>query len=50
MMSKPLPRPALSHRLVIDPSLWGSKKTEASIVDHIVSGVPVPVLTMAHEQ
>jgi MoxR-like ATPase len=43
-------KPALSHRIVMDPSLWGSKKTEASIVDHIVSGVPVPVLKMAHEQ
>ena len=42
-------KPALSHRLVIDPSLWGSKRTEASIVDHIMSGVPVPVLTMDHE-
>jgi MoxR-like ATPase len=43
-------RPALSHRIVLDPSLWGSKKTERSIIDSIVAGVPVPVITIDHEQ
>lgn len=43
-------RPALSHRLVLDPSLWGSKKSERTIIDNLLAGVPVPVVAMEHEQ
>ncbi len=43
-------RPALAHRIVLDPGLWGSKKTERSIIDSIVAGVPVPVVAINDEQ
>lgn len=43
-------RPALSHRIVLDPSLWGSKNTAGTIIDNVVAALPVPVLAMGHEQ
>ena len=36
-------RPALAHRLVVDPSLWDSHRSEHALVDEIVRGVEVPV-------
>ncbi len=42
-------QPALAHRLVLDPSLWGSKKTENSVVEGLVASVPVPVIQALHE-
>jgi MoxR-like ATPase len=46
---KQFTRPALAHRLVLDPSLWGSKKTENTLIEAIVASVPVPVIQAAHE-
>jgi MoxR-like ATPase len=42
-------RPALAHRLVLDPNLWGSNKTENAVVDEVLSSVRVPVIQGAHE-
>ena len=46
---KSFARPALAHRLVLDPSLWGSKKTENAVIEGVISSVPVPVIQAAHE-
>jgi MoxR-like ATPase len=42
-------QPALAHRLVLDPNLWGSNKTENSVIDQVMSSVRVPVIQGAHE-
>ncbi|MGD0174197.1 MAG: MoxR family ATPase [Anaerolineales bacterium] len=42
-------QPALAHRLLMDPTLWGSKKTEDAVIEEVVSSIPVPVLKTAHE-
>lgn len=34
---------ALCHRLILDPNLWGSKKTVRDIMDDMLQSVPVPV-------
>jgi MoxR-like ATPase len=41
-------QPALAHRLLLDPNLWGSKKTENAVIDEVVSSIPVPVIKPAH--
>jgi MoxR-like ATPase len=46
---KQFTQPALAHRLLLDPSLWGSKKTENSMIEAVVASVPVPVIQAAHE-
>jgi MoxR-like ATPase len=46
---KQLTQPALAHRLILDPSLWGSKKTENAVIDGVVASVPVPVIHALHE-
>jgi MoxR-like ATPase len=42
-------QPTLAHRLLLDPNLWGSKKTENAVIDDVVSSLPVPVLQDVHE-
>ncbi len=42
--------PALAHRLLLDPNLWGSKKTDNAIIKEVVSLVSVPVIQPSHEQ
>jgi MoxR-like ATPase len=42
-------QPALAHRLLIDPNLWGSKKTDNAVIEEVVSTVPVPVIQSLHE-
>ncbi len=46
---KQFTQPALAHRLVLDPSLWGSKKTENTVIEAVVASVPVPVIQPLHE-
>jgi MoxR-like ATPase len=46
---KQFSQPALAHRLVLDPSLWGSKKTENTVIEAVVASVPVPVIQPLHE-
>lgn len=33
----------LSHRLILEPSLWGSKTTENSVIAEVIGSVSVPV-------
>jgi MoxR-like ATPase len=40
---------ALSHRLILEPSLWGSKTTPETIIDEIVLSVAVPVMPVERE-
>ena len=42
-------RPALAHRLILDPNLWGSNKTENAVIDQVLSTVRVPVIQGIHE-
>jgi MoxR-like ATPase len=42
-------QPTLAHRLLLDPNLWGSKKTENAVIEDVVSSLPVPVLQSVHE-
>jgi MoxR-like ATPase len=46
---KQFTQPALAHRLILDPNLWGTKKTENTVIDGVVASVPVPVIQAAHE-
>jgi MoxR-like ATPase len=41
--------PALSHRIILEPNLWGSKKAENTIITEIVATVPVPVVQSVHD-
>lgn len=34
---------ALSHRIILDPNLWGSKKTDRDVMNEVIESVPVPV-------
>jgi len=35
----------LSHRMVLDPNLWGSKKSEMAIIDEVIQSIPIPLLS-----
>ena len=35
---------ALSHRIILEPSLWGSKSIEHTLIDEVIQSVPVPVI------
>lgn len=39
--------PALSHRIILEPNLWGSKKAENAVIDEILQSTPVPVVQTA---
>jgi MoxR-like ATPase len=40
---------AFSHRIILEPSLWGSRTTEKSVINEIVSSVAVPVIPVENE-
>jgi MoxR-like ATPase len=40
---------ALRHRIILEPSLWGSKTVEETVVDEVIRSVPVPVIPVEHE-
>jgi MoxR-like ATPase len=42
--------PALTHRILLDPSLWGTKKTGETVIEEVVRSVPVPVLQARDER
>jgi MoxR-like ATPase len=42
-------RDALSHRIILEPSLWGSKNLECTLIDDIIRSTPVPVIPFEHE-
>jgi len=47
---KQFTEPALAHRLLLDPSLWGSKRTENTVIEGVVNSIPVPVIQSKHDQ
>ena len=40
---------ALSHRIILEPSLWGSKTIEDTVIEEVVQSVRVPVISFEHE-
>jgi len=40
---------ALSHRIILEPSLWGSKTVEDAVIDEVLQAVAVPVIPLEHE-
>jgi MoxR-like ATPase len=40
---------ALVHRLVLEPSLWGTPHTENAIITEVAASVAVPVMRLSHE-
>ncbi|HEX7556805.1 MAG TPA: MoxR family ATPase [Leptolinea sp.] len=42
-------QPALAHRIILDPSLWDTKKSENSILAEVIESVPVPVFQSENE-
>jgi MoxR-like ATPase len=40
---------ALCHRIILEPSLWGSKTTENTVIEEVVRSVAVPVTPFEHE-
>jgi len=42
-------QPALAHRIILDPSLWDTKKSENTVIAEITQSVAVPVLRSEHE-
>jgi MoxR-like ATPase len=41
--------PALSHRIILEPSLWDIKKSENTVMTEVSQSVPVPVLKPENE-
>jgi MoxR-like ATPase len=41
---KTFAEPALCHRIILEPSLWGSKTTEATVIYDVLQSETVPVL------
>jgi len=35
--------PALAHRIILDPSLWDTKRSENTVITELTQSVPVPV-------
>jgi len=42
-------QPVLAHRILLDPSLWGSKKSENTLIEEVARSVPVPVVEVGRE-
>jgi MoxR-like ATPase len=42
-------QPALAHRIILDPSLWDTKKSENTVIAEITQSVSVPVLKPGYE-
>lgn len=42
-------REAFCHRIILEPSLWGSRTTEYTVIDEVVRSVPVPVTPFEDE-
>jgi MoxR-like ATPase len=40
---------SLCHRIIMEPSLWGSKTSESSVIDEIIRSVAVPVTPSERE-
>jgi MoxR-like ATPase len=42
-------QPALAHRIILDPSLWDTKRSENTVLAEVTRSVSVPVLKPHHE-
>lgn len=42
-------QPALAHRIILDPSLWDTKKSENTVIAEITNSVSVPVIKIKNE-
>ncbi|MFT3894433.1 MAG: MoxR family ATPase [Anaerolineales bacterium] len=42
-------QPALAHRIILDPSLWDTKKSEDTVIAEITHSVSVPVIKLNNE-
>ncbi len=40
---KEFAQPALGHRIILDPNLWGTKKADQSVIKDVVQAVSVPI-------
>ncbi len=40
---------ALSHRIILEPSLWGSKAIESAIIEEAIQSLSVPIVPLEHE-
>jgi MoxR-like ATPase len=40
---------ALSHRIILEPSLWGSKDMESAVIEEALQSLSVPVIPLEHE-
>jgi MoxR-like ATPase len=40
---------ALGHRIILEPSLWGSKTTEETVIDEVLRSMDVPVVPTQDE-
>ena len=40
---------ALSHRIILEPGVWGNRSIEHSVIDEVLRTVPVPVIKMENE-
>jgi len=47
---KQFAKEALSHRIILEPSLWGSKTTEERVIDEVLQSMDVPVVPVPNEQ
>jgi MoxR-like ATPase len=43
-------QPALSHRIILEPALWGSRSLENGVIEDVVKSIAVPVFNPSHEQ
>jgi MoxR-like ATPase len=47
---KEFAREALGHRLILEPSLWGTRSIENTIIDEIVRSAEVPLIPSGNDQ
>jgi MoxR-like ATPase len=42
-------QPALAHRIILDPSLWDTRRSENTVLAEVMQSVAVPVLKPENE-
>lgn len=47
--AKRFAREALCHRIILEPSLWGSKTKETTVIDEIIRATSVPVVPFNYD-
>ena len=46
---KAFAHPALGHRIILEPNLWGKPDAEQAVIDEIIQSVSVPLVDMSDE-